>query len=140
MLDNHATRSPRRLVRYILGSLLAVVAVNAFGGGWYGLAGAQAVPVEWLVGSPFTDYFVPSLILFVVVGGAFLVAAIAVFAGLRAARLLAIAAGCIALGWIAVQVALIGLVSWLQPTIAIVGALVLLLARRLPTGDDPHAP
>src|SRR4051812_27480018 len=49
--------------RWILGSLLLLVALNAFGGGYYGMAGAPNVPTEWLEGSPFTSYFLPSLIL-----------------------------------------------------------------------------
>jgi len=72
-------------VRYSLGGLLAFGALNALGGGYYGLTGAVGVPTEWLEGSPFAYYFVPSLILLVVVGGSFAVAAIAVFARLRAA-------------------------------------------------------
>jgi hypothetical protein len=60
--------------------------LNALGGGYYGLTGAVGVPTEWLERSRFADYVVPSLILPVVVGGSFAVAAIAVFARLRAAR------------------------------------------------------
>ena len=81
----------RTAIRYSLGGLLAFGALNAFGGGYYGLSGAQGVPTEWLKESPFPDYFVPSLILLVVVGGSFIVAAIAVFTGLRIARLAALA-------------------------------------------------
>ena len=77
---SHDPRTHRTPLRYSLGGLLAFGALNAFGGGYYGLAGAAGVPTEWLEGSPFRDYFVPSLILLVVVGGSFLVAAIAVFA------------------------------------------------------------
>ena len=119
-------------VRYSLGSLLAFGAVNAFGGGYYGLSGAKDVPKEWLEGSPFLDYFVPSLILLVVVGGSFVVAAMAVFIGLRIARLAALTAGIVVLGWLAVQLSMIGYVSWMQPTTAIAGVLVLVLASLLP--------
>ena len=52
------------LIRRSLGTLLLLVALNAFGGGWYGMAGADAVPISWLEGSPFRDYFIPSMILF----------------------------------------------------------------------------
>ena len=83
--------APAMAIRYSLGALLVFGAVNAFGGGYYGLSGAKGVPTEWLNGSPFPDYFVPSLILLVVVGGSFIVAAIAVFTGLRIARLAALA-------------------------------------------------
>src|SRR5580765_1287791 len=79
-------------IRYSLGSLLAFGALNAIGGGSYGLSGAAGVPTEWLEGSPFSDYFIPSLILLVVVGGSFVVAAIGVFAGLRIGRVAAFAA------------------------------------------------
>ena len=119
-------------IRYSLGALLVFGAVNAFGGGYYGLSGAKGVPTEWLNGSPFPDYFVPSLILLVVVGGSFIVAATAVFTGLRIARLAALTAGIVVLGWLAVQLAIIGYVSWMQPTTAIAGVLVLVLGSLLP--------
>ena len=76
----------QNIVRYTLGALLAFAALNAFGGGYYAISGAPGVPVEWLNGSPFRSYFIPGLILFFVVGGAFLVAAIAVFVRLRIER------------------------------------------------------
>jgi len=124
--------APAMAIRYSLGALLVFGAVNAFGGGYYGLSGAKGVPTEWLNGSPFPDYFVPSLILLVVVGGSFIVAAMAVFTGLRIARLAALAAGIVVLGWLAVQLAIIGYVSWMQPTTAIAGVLVLVLGSLLP--------
>jgi hypothetical protein len=120
------------LHRYLLGGLLAFGALNAFGGGYYGLSGAEGVPVELLAGSPFRSYFVPSLVLFVVVGGSFLFAAIAVFADLRIARFSALMSGAIVLVWIVVQLGIIGYVSWMQPTTAVGGLLILLLAWLLP--------
>jgi hypothetical protein len=101
--------------RYVLGGLLAFGALNAFAGGYYGMSGAEDVPKDWLEGSPFDDYFLPGLVLFVVVGGTFLAAAIAVFAKLHIARSAAFAAGAIVLGWLAVETAIIGYVSWMQP-------------------------
>src|SRR5678815_5144665 len=98
------TREVQATIRYALGGLLFFGAVNAFAGGYFGLSGAKGVPTEWLKGSPFRDYFVPGLVLLVVVGGSFAVAAIAVFAGLRIARFAALAAGTVVLGWLAVQV------------------------------------
>jgi len=127
------TREARAMsIRYSLGGLLVFGALNAFGGGYYGLSGAKGVPTEWLKGSPFPDYFVPSLILLVVVGGSFIVAAMAVFTGLRIARLAALTAGIVVLGWLAVQLAIIGYVSWMQPTTAIAGVLVRVLGLLLP--------
>ncbi|GAB6275340.1 MAG: hypothetical protein STSR0004_22050 [Peptococcaceae bacterium] len=99
------------------------------------MTGAKGVPTELVAGSPFRGYFIPGLILFVVIGGSFLVATIAVFARLRIARLAAFSAGVIVFGWLAVQIAIIGYVSWMQPATAIAGLFVLILAWLLPKPD-----
>ena len=116
----------------MLAALLLIVAVNAFAGGYYGMTGALNVPIEWLEGSPFANYFIPGLILFVVVGGSCLTAAIAVLKHHRLARKAAIAAGTIMFIWIMVQVLVIGYVSWMQPAIAICGVVCFFLALLLP--------
>ncbi|MBL8984585.1 MAG: hypothetical protein JNL26_20530, partial [Gemmatimonadetes bacterium] len=84
----------------ILGGLHAIIALNAIGGGIYGLAGAAGVPVEWLQGTPFADYRIPSLILLVVVAGAHAFAAVRVGRRMPDARRISMAAGAILLGWI----------------------------------------
>ena len=127
------------MIRYLLGALLTFGAINAFAGGYYGLSGAKGVPLEWLAGSPFSDYFIPSLILFVIVGGAFSFAAIAVFMRSRLARVSAFAAATVVLVWIGVQLAIIGYVSWMQPTTLLAGVFVLILAWLLPTNRIPVA-
>ena len=119
-----------------LDCVLAFGAINAFGGGYYGLSGAPGVPVEWLAGSPFKDYFIPSLILMVVVGGAFSFAAVAVVARSRVARVSAFAARIVVLVWITVQLAIIGYVSWMQPATVIAGILVLMLAWLRPPSTE----
>jgi hypothetical protein len=119
-------------IRYLLGALLTFGAINAFAGGYYGLSGAPGVPLEWLAGSPFKDYFIPSLILFVVVGGAFSSAAIAVFAQWHLARVSALFAGIVVLLWIGVQLAIIGYVSWMQPATFVSGIFILVLAWLMP--------
>jgi hypothetical protein len=129
--------------RVLLGALLAFGALNAFGGGAYGLAGANGVPRQWLAGSPFTDYFVPSLILFGVVGGGLAVAAGLVLARHRLARAAGFAAAAVLFGWITVQVAIIGYVSWLQPATVAAALLVLVLTwllqpRRAPARIAPR--
>ncbi|HEX4933463.1 MAG TPA: hypothetical protein VFV33_09805, partial [Gemmatimonadaceae bacterium] len=96
---------------------------NAVGGGAYGLTGAEAIPRRWLEGSPFTSYVVPSLVLLIVVGGTQLVAAVVVARGAPVGRPASLAAAAILAGWIAVQVAVIGYVSWLQPAMAIAALL-----------------
>ena len=131
--DSYATRvrSTGRVRRYLLGGLLAFGALNAFGGGYYGLSGAKGVPLEWLEGSPFRDYSLPSLILMVVVGGSLLVAALAVLTGRRRGRMLALGSTLIVFAWLAVQLTIIGYVSWMQPATAGLGLAILALARSL---------
>jgi len=123
-----AAQARPEVVRYALGALLAVAALNAFGGGTYGMAGAEGVPRQWLLGSPFSSYFVPSLFLFTVLGGSFLLAAIAVFRRWELAWLAALGSGLMALAWIVAQVASIGFVSWLQPATVLVALVILRLA------------
>jgi hypothetical protein len=133
-------KSQSSMIRCLLGGLLAFGALNAFGGGYYGLSGAKGVPTEWLEGSPFKDHTIPSFILFAIVGGSFLVAAVAVCARSRMARASALTAGMVVLIWIVVQVASIGYVSWMQPATAIGGLLILVLAWGLPKpAASPHA-
>ena len=122
----------KKAIRYILGTLLVIIALNAFGGGYYGLSGAKDIPKEWLQGSPFHTYTIPSLFLFIVIGGGCLLAAITVFRLSRLARPLAIACGLMLLAWIGVQVAVIGYVSWMQPAIVISAIVILILAWLMP--------
>lgn len=122
----------KKHIRIILAPLLLVVAINAFGGGIYGMVGAKDIPPEWLQGSPFSSYFIPSLFLFVVIGGACLLAAMMVFRRKSMARNASFICGLLMLAWIIAQVAIIGFVSWLQPAIVMTGLLTLFLARKLP--------
>ncbi len=127
----HPLRS-EQIIHYLLGFLLALLALNAFAGGYYAMAGAENVPVEWLKGSPFSNYFIPGLTLFVVVGGSALIAAMAVFTRLRIARSAAVTCGIITILWLTVQVTIIGFVSWMQPATAFAAIVILLLTWQLP--------
>jgi chloramphenicol O-acetyltransferase len=120
-----------KVTRYALAAILGLVALNAFGGGIYGMAGARNVPTGWLEGSPFRDYLIPSVALFVVVGGACLASTVALLRRWRNAEILALAAGVIVLGWIGVQLGLIGYVSWLQPAVAVAGIVAIAMAAIL---------
>lgn len=125
----------RFVIRRILsGILLGIVSVNAIAGGYYAMSGAEGVPVSWLEGSPFSTYTVPGIILLAVVGGSATTATVAGFARLRFARLAAVGAWMILLIWIAVQVSIIGYVSWLQPAMALAGLAIVALALPLPKG------
>lgn len=54
------------------------------------------------------------------------------------ARRISMTAGAILLGWIFVQLAMIGYVSWLQPAVGIAGVENLALARGLTVNGARH--
>jgi hypothetical protein len=123
-------RKPRRDRGGRLLLILEIVtAANAIGGGIYGLLGAEGVPPEWLDGSPFETYLIPSLVLLVVVGGTMAVAAAALLVHHRCAPELSIAAGVVLLVWLAIEMLIIPL-SWLQPVFLVVALLVIGLGIR----------
>jgi hypothetical protein len=109
-----------------------MVALNAVGGGIYGLLGAPGVPVAWLQRTPFASYLVPSLILLVIIGGSQAAAGVSIAARAPRSRSASLTAGAVLLGWIGTQVALIGYVSWLQPAVAVAALSNLALASGLP--------
>lgn len=131
-LARRAASSPaRRPPVHLLGGLLLLIALNAVGGGLYGLSGAEGIPTAWLAGSPFADYPLPSLFLLICVGGAALTAGVAVLRRRPAGRPAALLAGAVLVAWIVVQVGIIGPVSWLQPAMLIAGLAIVALAARL---------
>jgi hypothetical protein len=121
----------RKFFNTTLGILLAIVAVNAFGGGIYGMSGADSIPKQWLSHSIFDSYFVPGLILFFVVGGFSLFGSIQIFRQSGFAITSAFLAGLILMFWVLSQVAIIGYVSWLQPAMAIFAIAIIILAYLL---------
>jgi protein-S-isoprenylcysteine O-methyltransferase Ste14 len=121
-----------KTVRISLGVLLAFLALNAFGGGYYGMSGAEGVPPELLEGSPFENYLIPSLILFSVVGGMSLTASVVVFIRSPFAKTLANMLVLILFVWLMTQIAIIGYVSWMQPATAAAGLIILVLTAMLP--------
>jgi len=125
------SKKPDLIVRYIAGSLLLLLSLNAFAGGWYGMAGAKNIPIEWLAGSPFHSYFIPALFLFSMVGGSCMAACIAVFRNHSWAPRLAKGASLLLLAWISVQVVIIGYVSWMQPAVGLIAITILLMSRLL---------
>lgn len=114
-----------------LGILLLLLALNAFGGGYYAMAGAEDVPVEWLKGSPFSSYFIPGLFLFIIIGGWALFAAILVFLKTKFAAKASLISRFMVLLWLVVQISIIGYVSWMQPTTAVVAVLIIKLGWSL---------
>jgi hypothetical protein len=126
-----STTGDRRRLELAVAYMSAATAINAFGGATYGWRGAPGVPLEWLRGSPFEDYRVPSAMLGAGVGGTSAVSAVMAWRGSERAAGAALLAGSVLTGWIVAQVAVIGFRSVLQPTMAGVGVSLIGLGRRL---------
>jgi hypothetical protein len=96
------------------------------------LTGFMKIPVSILSGTPFADFTVPALLLGFVVGGSALLAALIAMFGPRSIDALATAgAGCITVGWISVEIVMIGLGSWAQVVWMLVGLVMIGLAGLL---------
>ena len=126
------------LLRRVLFSIECVLAVSAFAGSWYGIAGAPSVPTSWLDGTPFDSYLVPSLILGFVVGNVHSVAALALYLRARRATTVVFVSAAVLATWIGVQVALIGYVSWLQPAMLLAALACAVLAEAMRRTTPPH--
>lgn len=117
MSQSTNSRKAGRWVQIPLGILLLVLVLNALGGGYYGMAGAKDIPIEWLKGSPFRDYFSrPHTFNFC---GRFCVGGCHFSLHKTPAGKKAAFGSCaIVVIWLSVQVAIIGYVSWMQPATA----------------------
>src|SRR5579859_306047 len=90
------------------------------------------IPVTVLSGTPFTDFTVPALLLGPVVGGSALAAAIiAAYGPRRFDALASAAAGGITVGYLTVEIAMIGLGAWPQVVWLLVGLVMIGLAALL---------
>ncbi len=122
-----------------LGALQVFIGLGGVAGG-VGLvtkpSGANlGLPLELLNESPFSDYLIPGIVLFVVNGVGSLAGGVLSFFRYRHAGQIAAALGAFLMMWIVAQVWWIGLSHWLQPLYfgfgAVELALGLLLRRAL---------
>lgn len=108
-----------RIAFIILLLLEAFHALSALSGG-FGLmsdptAESLGMQIQWLNGTPFGNYFWPGLVLFSVNGLGNTAGFVCSLRKKCASPLLGAVLGVIMMGWIAVQVSLIGYKSFLQP-------------------------
>ena len=137
-----AVRQVRPVGLYALTGVLVFMAIGALYGGYSFLTdpsgGQMGIPTAWLERTGFTDYFIPGLILFTVLGVLPLIAAFLLWLrpewGLMGGLEnifhihwvwgLAFGIGLAQMVWIVYQVATMGLLFWLQPTMFAVGLLI----------------
>ncbi len=111
--------------------LLSLLAVAALPPGWLLITrpdgSGLGLPLVLLAQSPFSDYRVPGLVLFGVIGLGALAGAVLAACDHRWAPRATQLVGLLLVGWIAVQVGLIGDTSFLQPVMGLWGFLLLAL-------------
>ncbi len=120
------------MVRDTLLVLEILIAAAAVAGGVYAIAGAPRIPREWLQGTTFTTYFVPGLVLLILVGGSMAAAAAMLLAGASGARLMSLEAGVVLLAWMVAQLSMIGYRLWMQALPVALGVAVVVLSFALP--------
>jgi hypothetical protein len=141
----------KRTIQITLVVVDLFLAVSAIVGAIGLVVGFMSIPEDALRETPFQDFTVPALLLGLVVGGSALVAAVIAvvepllrvnslhlaqlerlgISPLGVAPLASAVAGCIMVGWMAVELAMIGLGSWLQPAYLVVGLVMIALAGLL---------
>ncbi len=113
----------------VLGVLQAFIGIGATGGGFILLldpsGGILGVPISFLEGSPFADYFIPGLFLLTVNGFGSLVGAGLSLSRRHYAQEAAIILGVILIAWIVIQLLIIRSVSWLHVLYFLLGAVEL---------------
>jgi hypothetical protein len=126
--------------RSFLGALLTLAALLAFAVGYYGMIGAPDAPRTWLDGLPFASYFVPGLVLFLLIGGVSTLAALAVLTEAPWARAAATVTGTVVLAWTLAPLSLASHVPLVAPLAATLALAVLILGTHLPGGSASEAP
>ena len=127
----HGSAPRGKGLRIGLVALELFVALGALYGGWTLLHGAWGLSVSMLDRTPFIDWTWPGVLLLVLVALPMLVAAVAELARTSWAGRASLLAGFVLMAWIVGQVALIGLVFFLQPAMFVAGGGVALLAWSL---------
>lgn len=122
-------------MRNLLLSLLALVAITATCCGLLLMyepdGSALGLPLAVLERSPFPNFFVPGLILTIVVGGTGFIALIFGSAANARSNRTAMYAGVVLTGWIIFQMLLTQYYHWLQLLYLGVGVLIVLLSLQL---------
>lgn len=119
----------------IIGAIQVIVAIGAIPAGYSMLAkpdgSALGMTVEILAGSPFKDFFIPGLFLFLVNGVCNLAGAVLCFIHFRYAPFIAFALGIALIIWIVVQVYSVGLMHILQSVYFATGIMEIILSLKL---------
>jgi len=110
--------------------LLLLNGTGALYGGWHLITdptgNSLQMPVSWLQHSPFENYLIPGIVLFIGNGVLSFVACSLLFIKPSFYSLALVAEGCILLGWIVTQMLLLRTANTLQIVFTVTGCLLLL--------------
>ncbi len=123
-----------RFMAYLLGAIEAFIGLSAIAGGFRlvsNLNGIPDFPIEWLTNSPFTNYFIPGLVLLIIIGFGNVLAGIVTFLRKRYTGSIAAALGIFLILYMTIEVLFIGLRNFLQPLYFILGVIELILGLKL---------
>jgi hypothetical protein len=124
-----------RVERFVIDAVCVFIFGSAFVGSWALVSGKLPFPLEWLDGTPFTNYVGPAAILAFAVGGSAFVAWILMLRKHPLALPVAFGAGAIEAGWIIGELIVFGsrdqVMGFLQVIYFAAGTIVALLAIHL---------
>lgn len=123
-----------KFLAYFLGILQALIGLTAIAGGFRLISNPNGIPdfpIEWLSNSPFNNYFIPGLVLLIVIGLGNVLAGTVTFLRKRYSGSIAIVLGIFLILYMAIEVWFVGLRNFLQPLYFILGVIVLILGLKL---------
>ena len=124
----------RKIMTCFLGILQAFIGITAIAGGIRLVSNPSGIPdfpIEWLSNSPFTNYFIPGLVLLIVIGFGNVFAAIVAFLHKRYFGSISALSGTFLILYMTTEVWFVGLRNFLQPLYFILGVIVLILGLKL---------
>lgn len=117
-------------IKIIISSLLLFNGIGALYGGWNLIqcldGSSLQMPISYLKHSPFTNYFIPGIILFVTNGLLSITIFILLIADIKNNSWWVILQGTILSGWILIQIVMLQTLNTLQLTMLTTGILLLI--------------
>jgi hypothetical protein len=127
----------KRILNSIASLLLLFNGIGAFYGGWnfinYPDGSSMQIPLDLLKHTPFTDYFIPGIVLFITNGVFSLLVLTAQFLNYKYYPQLISLQGLILSMWILIQILLIQTVSFLHMVLGAVGIALIALGALIST-------
>jgi len=128
------TNNKNKLMAYFSGVIQAFIGITAIAGGLRLVKnpnGLPDFPIEWLINSPFSNYFFTGLVLLIVIGLGFVVSSTLNFLRKRYSGGMAALLGVCLILYMIIEVWFVGLRNFLQPLYFILGVIVLIIGLNL---------